>query len=238
MLALLAVVLMIRPRTLLTPVGAVALILLLFSVNCRVQIGIRFMFTLMAVGYIALAIAVANSWQWTVGSGQSELSTQHSALSSRFIPRWFVAALLTVMAGTSAWMWPDGLRYTNQLWGGVEHGYRHLSDSNYDWGHGLPELKSWNRAHNEEQTLAIWYFGTDPAILYAPYRPVMLHKLETGSADELRRMCGTRYLAVATSQLYGFETDNPGHLAVVRMLREAKPIGRTPQFLVYDLATL
>src|SRR5262249_10265041 len=139
MLALLLSVLMIRPRNLLTPLGGIALVLLVFSLNCRVQIGIRFMFTLMAVTYIALAAAVARTWSLrTQDSGLrtenpdgGTLSTRHSVLSSRYIPRWFVGILLAVMAGTSAWIWPHGLGYINQLWGGVEHGYRHLSDSNY-----------------------------------------------------------------------------------------------------------
>jgi hypothetical protein len=224
MLALLVAALMIRPRNLLTPVGGVALVLLAFSLNCRVQIGIRFMFTLMAVAYVTLAVAVARGWS-DPGYG-------------RYVPRWFVGVLLTITAGTSAWVWPDGLRYTNQLWGGVEHGYRHLGDSNYDWGQGLPALKAWDDEHNAGRPLAIWYFGTDPAILYPPYRPVPLHKLETGSAEELRAVCGTRYLAVSTTHLYGFDNYGPGHAAMLRLLRSATPVGRTPQFLVYNLHEL
>ncbi|MBY0512925.1 MAG: hypothetical protein K2P78_03325 [Gemmataceae bacterium] len=222
--ALLIATLMIRPRAFLTPVAAVGVVLLAFSLNCRVQIGIRFMFPLIAVGLVSLAVTVARTWS-DPGNG-------------RYVPRWFVGVLVAIMAGTSAWMWPDGLRYTNQLWGGVERGYRHLGDSNYDWGQGLPALKTWNTDNNPDQPLAIWYFGTDPAILYPPYRPVRLHELKSGTAHELRAACGTRYLAVSTSLLYGFDSDNPGHLAVVQLLRSAAPVGRTPQFLVYDLAAL
>ena len=200
------------------------LVLFVFSFNCRVQIGIRFMFTLMAIAYAAVAVAVARGWA-NPGNG-------------RYVPRWFVGILLAVMAGTSAWVWPHGLGYVNQLWGGVEHGYRHLSDSNYDWGQGLPELKAWNREHNADEPLAIWYFGTDPAILYPPFRPVHLFKLETGTPEELRAVAGTRYLAVSTSQLYGYESDRPGHMAALRRLRAATPVGRTPQFFVYDLREL
>ncbi len=224
MLALLLMVLMIRPRNLLTPIGGIALVLFLFSLNCRVQIGIRFMFTLMATMDIALAVAVARTWV----EGEQ----------GRFVPRWFVGTLLAIMAGTAAWVWPHGLSYTNQLWGGVEHGYRHLSDSNYDWGQGLPALKRWNAEEHAGQPLAIWYFGTDPAILYAPFKPIHVFDMQTGTADELRSLSGTRYLAVSMSVLYGQETKLPGHLAALHLLRTAMPVGRTPQFFIYDLQSL
>ena len=221
MLALLLTVMMIRPRNLLTPIGGVALMLLAFSLNCRVQIGIRFMFTLMGVGYVTLAVAAVRTWN-EPGNG-------------RFIPRWFVGTLLAIMAGTAAWVWPHGLSYTNQLWGGVEHGYRHLSDSNYDWGQGLPALKEWNREHNNGQQLAIWYFGTDPAILFPPFKAVYVNGLIAGTPEELRAAAGTRYFAVSTSLLYGHESELPGHMAALKRFRDAKPVGRTQHFFIYDL---
>lgn len=221
-LALLAAVLMIRPRALATPLAAIVLLLFAFSLNCRVQIGIRFMFALMALLNIALAVAVARTWA-EPGRG-------------RYVPRWFVAVLLAAMAGISGWIWPHGLGFVNQLWGGVQVGYRHLSDSNYDWGQGLPELKKWNREHNSGEPLAIWYFGTDPAILKPPFKAINLyHKLQTGSPEELRRVAGTRYLAVSTTLLHGHESDRIAHMKMLRRLRSSTPIGRTQTFLIFDL---
>ncbi len=221
-LALLLAVVMIRPRALRSPLAGIVLVLLAFSLNCKVQIGIRFMFTLMALLNIALAVAVARSW-----SDPEE---------GRYVPRWFVGALLAAMAGVSVWVWPHGIGFTNQLWGGTAGGYHHLSDSNYDWGQGLPELKEWNRTHNGDATLAIAYFGTDPAILFAPFKPISLHHaLVTGSPEELRRVAGTRYLAVSTSVLYGKESERLGHMTALHRLRSARPAGRTQTFLIFDL---
>jgi len=222
-LALLLAVLMIRPRNLATPLGAIVLVLFVFSLNCRVQIGIRFMFTLMALLNIALAAAAARTWA-DPGGG-------------RFVPRWFVGAMLAVMAGTSAWVWPHGISFVNQLWGGTQDGYRRLSDSNYDWGQGLPELKAWNAAKNAGEPIAVAYFGTDPAILLPPFKAINLYyMLHAGTPEELRRVCGSRYLAVSTSVLYGAETDRGSHVAALRHLRSLDPIGRTPTFLIFDLA--
>lgn len=221
-IALLLAVLMMRPRSLVTPLLGIVLVLFAFSLNCRVQIGIRFMFTLMALLNIALAIAVARTWM-EPGRG-------------RIVPRWFTAILLAAMGGVSAWIWPHGIGFTNQLFGGTEGGYRLLSDSNYDWGQGLPELRAWNDAHNEGGPLAVSYFGTDPAILYPPFRPLHLyHALETGSPEELRRKAGTRYLAVSTSILHGHESRRTGHMTALHRLREATPVGRTQTFLIFDL---
>jgi hypothetical protein len=179
------------------------------------------MFTLMAVSDVMLAVAVVRTWG-EPGAG-------------RFIPRWFAGTLLAVMAGTAAWVWPHGLSYTNQLWGGVEHGYRHLSDSNYDWGQGLPALKAWNREHNDGQQIGVWYFGTDPAILFPPFKAVYVNGLIAGTLEELRTAAGARYFAVSTSLLYGHESELPGHKAILKWFRETKPVGRTQHFFVYDL---
>ena len=221
-LALLLAVVMIRPGSLRSPLAGIVLLLLAFSLNCKVQIGIRFMFTLMALLNIALAVAVARSWNDPEGG--------------RYVPRWFVGVLLAAMAAVSIWIWPHGIGFTNQLWGGTESGYHHLSDSNYDWGQGLPGLKEWNRTHNGDATLAIAYFGTDPAILFAPFKPISLHHaLVTGSPEELRRLAGTRYLAVSTSVLYGNESESFGHMTALHRLRSARPAGRTQTFLIFDL---
>jgi hypothetical protein len=221
-LALLVAVLLIRPRALVSPLGAFALVLFLFSLNCRVQIGIRFMFTLMAVANIALGVAIARSWS-DPGRG-------------RYVPRWFVAAMLVAMAAITTWIWPHGLSFVNQLWGGVQDGYLRLSDSNYDWGQGLPELKQWNEEHNAGQPIAVSYFGTDPTILFAPFKWIdFYHHLQTGSPEELRRVAGTKYLAVSTSALYGMETQRKSHMAVIHRLRQQTPIGRTQTFFIYAI---
>jgi hypothetical protein len=222
-LALLLAVVMIRPRALATPLAAIVLVLFLFSLNCRVQIGIRFLFTLIALLEIALAAAAARTWAEPDGG--------------RYVPRWFVGCLLAIMAGTAAWVWPHGISFVNQLWGGMQGGYHRLSDSNYDWGQGLPELKEWNAANNGGEPVAVAYFGTDPAVLFPPFKAINLYyMLQAGTPQELRHVCGTRYLAVSTSVLYGAETNRGSHAAVLRHLRTLKPIGRTRTFLIFDVA--
>ena len=56
-LVLFALVLLTRPRALLSPAGWAALVLLLFSLNTRVQIGVRLLFPFVVFLHVALAAA-------------------------------------------------------------------------------------------------------------------------------------------------------------------------------------
>jgi hypothetical protein len=52
-------------------------------------------------------------------------------------------ALLALEVGTVVGAHPYYLSYFNALGGGREGGYRHLTDSNVDWGQDLPALAAW-----------------------------------------------------------------------------------------------
>jgi hypothetical protein len=219
MLLLLSAVAAIRPRSLNTPLGWFAVVLLVFSLNCRVQLGIRFMFTLMAVTYVALAAAVARGWQ---GDGL------------RPVPRWLAAGVLGTLVFATVWAWPNGLGFFNQLWGGSDQGYKYLHDSNLDWGQGLPELAEWHKA-NGEPPLAVWYYGTDPACLRPPFRYAPLHTLPVPDADTFRILFGNGYFAVAASHLHGYVTLTPHSVTALNWIRTLTPVARTGQFFIYDL---
>lgn len=220
MFALLGAVLLVHPRKLLSPPGAVAFLLLALSPNYRVQIGVRFMFTMVVLGYIALAVAVARGW---------------ASSGTRFVPRWFVAGIVTAMAATSVWVWPNGISYFNQLWGGPNAGEHLLHDSNYDWGQGLPELKAWCAAHN--QRVALWYYGMDPAANQPPFHRVHLSHLQhDGTTAGVRKFCGNaRFLAVSVGCLYGNADITPGHRVTGDWVRTQTPVARTRYFLIYRL---
>jgi hypothetical protein len=217
----LAAVLMIHPRHLFTPVGAVALLLLLLSPNYRVQIGVRFMFTMVVLGYIAVAVAVARGW---------------ATPGSRFVPRWFVAAILTAMAATSVWVWPHGLSYFNQLWGGSTAGQELLHDSNYDWAQGLPDLRAYCEAQGH-QRIAVWYCGTDPDIDRPPFvRAYLSHLTHNGDPQLIRKWSGGEsLLAVSVGCLRGNADITPQHRFAVDWVRTQTPIARTRYFLIYRL---
>jgi hypothetical protein len=220
LLALGALVLVMRPRALLGPTGWAALALLLFSLNCRVQIGIRLILPLVALFIISLAVALAQI-----------------RVAAASWPRWgrlvAVCGILAVSALPAALVWPNGLSYSNRLWGEPENGFRRLSDSNYDWGQGLPELARWQAAH-PERPLCVWYYGTDPRGRTAPFYPAPLHQLPINEPADVERILRGAYLAVGTSVLFGNPDQSPeGHNALLA-LRQLRPVARTTTFFIYE----
>ncbi len=192
--------------------------LIVFSLNCRVQIGVRFMLPLVALATAGLAAAAV----------QTCISGRETGLG-RF--RWGVLVMLLTtgigwMAVSAARVWPNGLCYTNEAWGGTENGYRCLSDSNYDWGQGLEELAAWQRGRGLE-SLDVLYFGTDPALATLPMRKVTFEEV---NAPSRRR----HYLAVSTTILYGNLGEVPAYRQAVRSLSTLRPVARTSTFLIFD----
>ena len=91
-----------RPRSLVSWPCIAAAALLLFSVTCRVQIGVRFMLPLIAMAIVGLAAGCATA-------------CRHRPLFRFAVP---IALLWSLMAAIA--VWPHGLCYANELWGGTE----------------------------------------------------------------------------------------------------------------------
>jgi hypothetical protein len=214
----------------------VAAALLVFSVTCRVQIGIRLVLPVVAFGLVGLAAALAlvmrnhgTALQSWIGTRRSYLAVLLACVSLA----WNATAALQV--------WPDGLCYTNEIWGGTARGYLVLSDSNYDWGQGLKELTHWRESHGDAP-LDIWYFGTDPGLQDLPAHAIYFHALPIRQAADTLEWVQGHYLAVSTTLLYGsvqtvLRPDSPernAYQAAQAFLRAHRPSARTTTFLIYD----
>ena len=253
MLVLLGLVLLTRPRALLTPAGWAALVLLLFSLNTRVQIGVRLLFPFVVFLHVALAAAVYRRKPLPLTPSPQKGGGESS--SSRPLLEWWLrySAWFAVFVSALVCLsyWPDGLRHTNRFWGDPARGYELLTDSNYDWGQGLPELADWAEVRGRPR-LHVWYYGTDPAVQLAPFYHIPIHLMpvpEAGGAvigpafpvrypslrDEVEERVGDGYLAVGVSLLYGTPDRRPELLAVVDWLKSLTPVGRTRTFLIYKL---
>ena len=203
---------------------AAAFALLLFSLVCRVQTGIRLILPLVCFAVVGLSAALVVAQRELAWSRLRTLLTASCTLS--------VAWLLWA----SASVWPDGLCYTNELWGGTSNGYLYLSDSNYDWGQGLKELAHWQEAHRV-QDLDVLYFGTDTSLAHLSMRPLHAGALKLGT-DQLPSEVQGRTLAVGVSLLYGSVTENNKNLyAMMMSLRRLEPVDRTATFLIYRFPT-
>ncbi len=194
--------------------------LFLFSFVCRVQTGIRLVLPLVSLAVVGLSAAL--------------IVARHNLTSSRLRPVLTATAVLS--GGWLIWaavsVWPHGLCYTNELWGGTANGYRRLSDSNYDWGQGLKELARWQQTH-QVRDLDVLYYGTDTTLRQLPMRPIAIAKLELGP-DQLPLAFQGRTVAVGTSIVYGSVSDTQDKLrALAHSLRRHTPVDRTTTFLIY-----
>ena len=195
--------------------------LLAFTPLCRVQIGIRFMLPLVALAVVGLAAGIVQAagkagpvWRQRLWSGGGVL-----------------AVAWTLWSGLG--VWPHGLCYANELWGGSRNAYVKISETNYDWGQGLKELVRWQRTHGVND-LDVWYFGTE-------YRD--RHHARASRRSKARRAwqrntvapARGHYLAVGTTLLYGSFNDTDASRAAAAYLRGCTPLARTQTFLIYDL---
>ncbi len=200
------------------PLGWLALALLLFTLTCRVQIGIRLIFPTIAITYIAACITLT----------RSQLIPAH-------IRCLLAGGVIVANLAITANCWPHGLRFVNLLNGGPDEGYRALSDSNYDWGQGLPDLLPYTAPG--QPPLAVWYYGTDPAAFRAPFIPMQLHTMPFSSPEDIKRIVGPARLAVGASILYGNPALSPSSKIAVDYLKTQTPIARTATFFIFDLNT-
>ncbi len=216
LLALPMVIALVRPRALANWACAIAAGLLVYSLNCKVQIGIRLMLPWIALGIVGLAAALVNGWR------ECGAPWKRRALLATGI------ASIAWLGVSSASIWPHGLCYVNEMWGGSERGYALVSDSNYDWGQGLKELARWQKEHKIEN-MDVWYFGTDPLLGELPLHPIQAARMP---ARELLDKVEGHHLAVGASWLYG--SYGPLQSDLPPLLRSLRPVGRTQTFLIYD----
>jgi hypothetical protein len=71
-----------------------------------------------------------------------------------------IPALLALTALESRAVHPHYLAFFNALAGGPSHGYRHLVDSNLDWGQDLPGLAHWLAERPDADRCYLSYFGS------------------------------------------------------------------------------
>jgi hypothetical protein len=221
LLALPLVIGALRPRALWNWANLAAAVLLLFSLTARVQIGVRLVLPLVALAAVGLAASVVE----TCRSLTTTWARNACAAAAG------IGVACTAVAAIS--VWPNGLSYTNRLGGGTERGYLSLSDSNYDWGQGLPELARWQTAHGGG-TLHVWYFGTDPRVGAPPLTPLPLHLMPIVQPRDVLTYAPGR-LAVSTTLLYGTDISAAQRQAAT-FLRGLQPVARTATFFIFDLS--
>jgi hypothetical protein len=158
----------------LTPFLVFILIYFLFAVSSRMNIGNRHLLPIYPCFFIICG-------------------TAHHMLRAKLPIVILTAFLIAWYAAESMRIYPHYLAYFNNLAGGPENGYRHLSDSSLDWGQDLKELRKWTDGNNQKnEDVYLSYFGTAdisyymrdykqlPCVFEQPRRPNDFFQLKGG----------------------------------------------------------
>jgi hypothetical protein len=154
------------------------------------------------------------------------------AASRARVARAAVALLAAWYAFGTLRTHPHHLAYFNEIAGGPANGYRHLVDSNLDWGQDLKRLAGWWRAAGRPP-LKLSYFGSaDPA-----YYGIEAAALPGYSAPHpprvTREVARGELLAVSATNLQGVYLD-PEDRPLMARIREMAPVARVGEsILVY-----
>ncbi len=135
-----------------------------------------------------------------------------------------VGVIVLFHGGSSLRAFPNYISYSNELWGGPSRTYRVLTDSNVDWGQGLPAVKQY-LATNSATPCWMAYFGSvDPAYYDIPCKLLPTHTavIWERQLDEIPPVIQGTVLVSATEmsgQLWG-----PGEINPYEQFRNMRPL--------------
>lgn len=178
----------------------------LVTATTRAQIGLRYI--LPAIPFLCLAGAMP------VAALVSRARVPGRARLAAWV---IVGALLAWHAGEAIRIHPYHLAYFNEAAGGPDGGYRHLVDSNLDWGQDLIGLTEFLSARGVTR-VNLYYFGTADPAYYGIERAV---PPEPG------------WYAVSATHLMGVYLPDRDYLAPFRGMRPETAVGHS--ILVYRL---
>lgn len=115
------------------------------------------------------------------------------------------------MISASLWVYPFSLAYFNELAGGPAQGYRHLINSNLDWGQDLHDLKSWLDNRPDAQPFYLAYYGLfDPHLAGIDFQLPPSWPTEADSSEK-GIVCPILpgWYAISVNHIYGLDTLPP-----------------------------
>ena len=117
--------------------------------------------------YPFLYILAGSAAVWLEGGPSTKgTATRTAPERPAFRPRYPIAFAIVALAAflqviVAIVAYPNYLAYFNEFVGGSRHAYRHLVDSNLDWGQDLPGLRQWLDEHGDKsRPVYLSYFGT------------------------------------------------------------------------------
>ena len=189
------------------------------SVMGKINLGYRHLLPMLPFCYLSLGYGVALVRRWRI---------------RRMLCAAGALLLLWQAAGTVA-VWPFHLTYSNELVGGPRNTWRHMADSNVDWGQGLKALRDYLAARDlpaSEVKLSPFVFFIDPALYGIEATPLPPHPDASAALSARFNPAPGTYI-ISASTLRGLQVaDNSSY----RWFWEREPDDIVANaFLVYEV---
>jgi len=136
------------------------------------------------------------------------LSTPHFEKSK--MVRYAVCFLLLWLGFIFFFQSRDPLAYFNEFAGGSKNGYKHLVDSNLDWGQDLPLLAVYLEEREDQEIWLQYFGGASPSSYNIRYQPIVRPYPRPKSTDTLLDpLSGGCYIVSLTLLFGGYILDSP-----------------------------
>ncbi len=149
------------------------------SIKSPLNIGYRHLMPIIPLIYILIATVFVN---------KKETLWNYFAII-------FIVFLAVIQAFAS---YPYYLSYFNFIGGGTTNGYRYVTDSNYDWGQDLFELKKFVDSNPQINKIAVDFFGGSDVNYYLGGKSVSWWSAKGNPTGE-----GINWLAISVNNLQG-----------------------------------
>lgn len=199
--------------------------ILVAGVNSSVNLGYRYLLPMLPLMAVFLG-QLATDDVWTV-----------FGVRGRRVVEVVVGLAVMGLIGVSLWAHPDYLAYFNVAGGGMEDGWRHVADSNIDWGQDVQALAAFS-AENQIEHMTTALFGGDPLPYGVPATPLPVWPIgKPGTLDYLnyyppRPSAG--WYAISVTNWHGVYQDDPEYLAYFHQHEPTERVGQS--IFVYDVA--
>lgn len=171
-----------------------------YSINSPLNIGVRHILPTIPFIYI-LTTGALKKWTSQKFIIKESLWKTVIQMASGFLTLSFKGVLIIVLLGwyltETIFAYPNFISYFNEFGGGIENGYKYVTDSNYDWGQDLKRLTEFVD-ENHISKIAVDYFGGGDPKYYMDDKVEYWWSAKGNPRDE-----NIHWLAVSINSLQG-----------------------------------
>ena len=199
-----------------------ALFFFTITLTRNINIGHRHLLPIYPFLFVAAGRAAGSLWTARARGPTPAWRTRLGPAALAMLAAWYAGGTLRVH--------PHYLAYFNEVGGGPRNGYRHLVDSNLDWGQGLKALKRWMDGAGVAR-VKLCYFGTADPLYHGIGGERLPGYQPPPPSTVVREVRPGDIVAVSATHLQGVYLD-PAMRPLMERLRERRPVA-VPGYAIF-----